>query len=211
MGLRSAISTRKAGGFYGYKLHLAVDTATDLPLAWRVETGKAQEVLFAMDLLDELQERGFGVRTAAMDKGYDHQRIYDGCEERGVRPIIPLKATQGVKKGWDKPPSCEHGVWKFAGADPKRKATKWRCPTAECHPASVWVKADRLHPLIPREADRWKKLYCGRSAVEREFGRLKHKWGLTPLRVRKIERVRLHANLTILTKLSAELVKARAM
>lgn len=75
-------------------------------------------------------------------------------------------------------------------------------PTGECRPASTWIQADRLHPLIPRETLRFKSLYRNRGAVEREFGRLKNEWGLTPLRVRRIERVRLHADLTILAKLS---------
>jgi hypothetical protein len=39
-GHRSAVSTRAAGSFYGYKLHQAVDAETGLPLAWRVETAK---------------------------------------------------------------------------------------------------------------------------------------------------------------------------
>jgi transposase len=59
-----------------------------------------------------------------------------------------------------------------------RKATKWRCPTGECKPASVWIKADRLHLLIPRETPRWTALYRRRAAVEREFGRLKNEWAL---------------------------------
>ncbi len=37
-GHRSAVSTRKGGAFYGYRLHMAVCAKTDLPLAWRVET-----------------------------------------------------------------------------------------------------------------------------------------------------------------------------
>src|SRR5881392_3616078 len=41
-GHRSAVSTRKGGGFYGYKLHLAVCIATGLPLAWQVETARRQ-------------------------------------------------------------------------------------------------------------------------------------------------------------------------
>jgi hypothetical protein len=64
--------------------------------------------------------------------------------------------------------------WTFAGADFKRKATKWRCPSGDCEPKSVWRKASRLHPLIPRETKRWRSLYRGRAAVEREFGRLKN-------------------------------------
>jgi transposase len=99
----------------------------------------------------------------------------------------------------------------FAGADYKRKATKWRCPTRECQPKSTWIKADRLHPLIPRETERSRKLYRSRGAVEREFGRLKNEWALAPLRVRGLERVRLHANLTILAKLACALNNARAM
>ena len=71
-----------------------------------------------------------------------------------MRPIIPLRQTPGVKLGQHKPPTCEHGEWRFAGSDSKRGASKWRSPTGECKPASVWVKADRLHPLIPRETPR---------------------------------------------------------
>jgi hypothetical protein len=96
-------------------------------------------------------------------------------------------------------------------ADYGRKATKWRCPTGDCKPASVWIKADRLHPLIPRESLRYTKLYRGHSAVEREFSRLKHDWALAPLGVRGPERVRLHADLTILAKLSCTLARTRAV
>ncbi len=64
--------------------------------------------------------------------------------------------------------------------------------------------------MVPRETKRWKSLYRGRGAVEREFGRLKHEWALLPLRVRGVERVRLHADLTILAKLGCALARERA-
>jgi hypothetical protein len=137
-----------------------------------------------------------------LDKGYDGQPMYDECESRDIRPVIALKETPAVKAGEHKPPSCEHGEWTLAGADAKRGASKWRCPTGECQPASTWIKADRLHPLIPHGSERWK-------AVEREFGRLKHEWGMLPLRVRRIERVRLHVDLTMLALLASALLSAR--
>jgi transposase len=143
-----------------------------------------------------------------MDKGYDNGSVYEGCADRDIAPVIPLRQTPAVKRGDDKPPCCEHGEWKFAGADKKRDATKWRCPTGECKPASAWIKADRLHPLIPRETLRWRKLYRRRVSVERAFGRLKNEWALAPLRVRRIERVRLHADLTILSQLSCALIRS---
>ena len=153
-GHRSAVSTRKGGGYYGYKLDMAVCTATDLPLAWGVRTARDNESIHALPLIDKARRRGFAVETAAMDKAYDATTIYEGCEARDVRPIIPLRQTPGVKLGQHKPPTCEHGEWRFAGSDSKRGASKWRSPTGECKPASVWVKADRLHPLIPRETPR---------------------------------------------------------
>ncbi|MGH2913947.1 MAG: transposase [Solirubrobacteraceae bacterium] len=210
-GHRSAVSTRKGGGFYGYKIHAAVCTATDLPLAWTTETAKDAEPNFALGLLDAAMARGFGVRTAIMDKGYDGEPTHSGCMDRGVAPVIALKQTPAVKDGKHKPPECEHGTWTFAGADFKRRATKWRCPTGECDPKSVWVKADRLHPLIPRDSKRSRKLYRSRGGVEREFGRLKHEWALLPLRVRGLDRVRLHADLTILAKLACRLAAERTV
>ena len=112
-----------------------------------------------------------------MDKGYDVSPVYDGCEARDVRPLIPLRQTPAVARGEHKPPCCEHGTWTLAGSDAKRGASKWRCPTGECDPKSRWINADRLHPLIPRESNRWRDLYRRRASVEREFGRLKNEWG----------------------------------
>jgi hypothetical protein len=208
-GHRSAVSTRKGGGYYGYKLHMAVCTTTGLPMAWAVQTAAANETLFVGSLIDTARERGATVETVAMDRGYDVTPAYEACEDRNCRPIIPLRQTTGVKRGDHKPPRCEHGEWRFAGSDAKRQASKWRCPIGECKPASVWIKADRLHPLLPRETPRWGKLYKGRAAVEREFGRLKNDWALSPLRVRGLDRVRLHADLTILAKLGTALIASR--
>ena len=76
----------------------------------------------------------------------------------------------------------------------------------------VCLRKGRPIPLtrIPYGSDEWKRLYRGRAAVEREFGRLKNEHGLAPLR-RGIERVRLHADLVMLARLGQALVRARAV
>jgi Transposase DDE domain len=210
-GHRSAISTRKGGGFYGYRLHAAVCTRTGLPLAWEVKTARDHETTAVPALLDTLASRSFDVETVAMDKGYDNGAMHDACADHGAVAIFPLRETPTVKRGDHLAPTCEHGTWTFAGADFKRGAAKWRCPTGECQPKSIWRKSSRLHPLIPRETKRWRDLYRGRAAVEREFGRLKHEYGLSPLRVRGLDRVALHADLTMLARLSQALARARAV
>jgi hypothetical protein len=210
-GHRSAVSTRGRGSYYGYKVHAAVCAATDLPVAWRVETASAHEAPLVPTLLDQIAARGFRPEVCVMDKGYDSAAVHAACAERRIRPVVPLRETPAVKKGKAGPPTCEHGVWTFAGADERRGATKWRCPSGECRAGSVWVKASRLHPLIPRESARHEALYRQRGAVEREFGRLKHEWALLPLRVRRIEKVRLHADLSILARLAVALDRTRTV
>ncbi len=77
----------------------------------------------------------------------------------------------------------------------------------------VCLRKGRAIPLdrIPYGSDEWKRLYRGRSAVEREFGRLKHEYGLAPLGIRGLEKVALHADLTMLARLSQALARARAV
>jgi hypothetical protein len=72
-------------------------------------------------------------------------------------------------------------------------------------------QGQRRYPLIPRHTQRFRELYAGRGAVEREFGYLKHSFGLAPIRVRGIERVGLHADLTMLARLAQALARARAL
>jgi hypothetical protein len=161
-GHRSAVSTRKGGGFYGYKSDAAVCSRTGLPLAWQVRTARRNESLYVAPLLDALHARGFRPETCAMDKGYDNNRVMDETRERGCIPIVALR------KGRNPQPSP-----------------------------------------IPHGTNEWKRLYRGRASVEREFGRLKHDYGLAPLRVRGLERVRLHADLAILGRLALALARAQ--
>ena len=147
-GHRSAVSTRKGGGFYGYRVHAAVCARTGLPLAWQVRSAREHESLFVAALLDTLHRRGFAPETAALDMGYDNIRVHEECEERGCAPVIPLRQTPEVKRGNHGAPTCEHGTWTFAGANYKRRATHWRCPTGRM---LAQVRLDQGHP--PASAD----------------------------------------------------------
>src|SRR5204862_6155892 len=71
-GHRSAVSTGKGGGFYGYRIHAAVCAVTGLQLAWRVETARSHESMHVASLLDAVAARGFTPATVAMDMGNDH-------------------------------------------------------------------------------------------------------------------------------------------
>jgi hypothetical protein len=76
-------------------------------------------------------------------------------------------------------------------------------------PALPLALGVRLFPRIPRHTERFRGLYRSRAAIEREFGRLKHDYGLAPLRVRGLKKVALHADLTMLARLSQALSRGR--
>ena len=98
-GHRSAVSTRKGGGFYGFKLHLAACSRTDLPVAWEVHTGRAADMRAVPNLLDRLARRGVRPETAAMDKGYDYQTVYEACEQRGTLAVVSKRRNSGTGDG----------------------------------------------------------------------------------------------------------------
>lgn len=85
-GHRSSVGTRQGGGYYGYKLHLAVCARTELPVAWATRTARDSELPEVGPLLDAMARRGVVPATAALDKNYDAQGIYAGPD----RPAYPL-------------------------------------------------------------------------------------------------------------------------
>ena len=94
-GHRSALATRGAGSFYGFKLHAAICTETGLPLAWEVATGKRHESNFVAPLIVALNARGYTPQTVACDKAYDNTRVYSEIEQRSCDPVIPLRGAKG--------------------------------------------------------------------------------------------------------------------
>jgi hypothetical protein len=172
-GHRSAVGTRGAGSYYGFKIDLAVCTVTGLPLAWQTRSARHHESLFVAPLLDAVQARGFQPETVAMDKGYDNTRVHAECEARGVDPVIPLR-----------------------GAKSKQ-------------PALPLTTGGRLFPRIARHTERFRSLYRRRALIEKEFAHLKREHALAALRVRGLDRVQLHVDLTLLARLALTLNRAQ--
>lgn len=108
-GHRSSISTRK-GGFYGYKIHVAVCTTTGLPIAWELHSASDAEVTVVPSLLETLSRRGIATSVAVLDKGYDATTIYDECELRGIRPVVaPDPSRQGWKASFSRRATTARG------------------------------------------------------------------------------------------------------
>ena len=209
-GHRSAISTRKGGGFYGNRIHAAVCTSTGLPVSWTTHTARDAEVPVVPALLDKVAGYGIAPRSPLLTAAT--------TRPSSMRPASP--ATFGRSFPFGRHRSSRTARLPLRRANMAHRPSPVRTPSAVRQSTAAPRRVlpgecvDQGRPTAHAHPSRdaaWKDLYRSRGGVEREFGRWKHEWALLPLRVRRIERVALHVDLTILARLAVALSDARAV
>jgi hypothetical protein len=161
-------------------------------------------------LLDTAIRRGFIPHVVVMDKGYDGRLMYEACESRGVHPVIPLKVTAGVASGMG--PAAVVQARHVDVRRVRRQAAGVQVALPGQH-LRTRVHVGQGRPAAHPDPAHHRTVEGALPHPHRRgtrTGNLKNNWGLTPLRVRRIARVRLHADLTILARLSTALANARA-
>jgi Transposase domain (DUF772)/Transposase DDE domain len=159
-GHRSAVSTRAAGSFYGFKWHGVVCASTGLPLAWRVETAKAAEASFAVPLLDAVKARGFRPEVAVLDMGMTTLRSMRGSRRaaamwsspcarlRPSRPASTCRPPASTAPG--RLPARTPSGGRPSGAAPRASAARepvgWGEPAAHPDPARDRPLEEALPP-----------------------------------------------------------------
>lgn len=162
-GTKTYKGTRKDGTtwekvvrWFGYKLHLLVDSVHELPLAFKLTEASAGDSPELLPLADELVNNHPYVaedsEELAADKGYDTMDNYEDLyEEYGIKPVID---TRRLWKGTEVTRTlfhdrCDNFVYDeqgsvycicpatakqrklaFCGFERDRRALKYRCPAA---------------------------------------------------------------------------------
>lgn len=155
-------SWEKVVSWFGYKLHLLVDSAYELPLAFRLTKASAGDAPELLPLVDQLAQQHPAVAErweepgaeCAADKGYDstenNAELYD---DHNITPVIdkrtlwqdgektrPLSADRADHFVYDEagrvycicPVTGEQRDLFFAGFERDRGTLKYRCPAAAC-------------------------------------------------------------------------------
>jgi len=78
--------------WFGYKIHLAVDTVSELPVALEVTPAHINDGDMGPPLLESLANRGFMERVnyVVADAGYDQRKNYEVVAHYDAQAIIPL-------------------------------------------------------------------------------------------------------------------------
>lgn len=142
--------------WFGYKLHLVVDSVYELPVAKAVTPASASEVVQLRDeLLPSLAEHHPDLlqraRTFTADKGYDDTTTITTLADRHeIAPVIDIRACwqdgktsrlvpglpgqahvqygpQGQVECWSRVDGQRHTM-AYGGYEKDRQTQKWRCP-----------------------------------------------------------------------------------
>jgi len=216
--------------WFGYKIHLAVDTKSELPVALEVTPAHVNDGDMGPTLMEQVTKRLTKVDFVMMDAGYDQLKNYIAARSIGAQAIIPLNLRNekeppaGMTSNGT--PCCSMGYeMTYWGADGDR--LKFRCPhatgkvdcplgMAACSASNygmvvkVEIKDDLRRYCNPhRDTKRWKELYNERTSVERCNSRLKVYLTANSLHVSGIEKVRTHVYLNAIVLLVSALAVAR--
>jgi IS5 family transposase len=210
--------------WYGYKVHLAADADSELPVWFTVTAANVYDGRHLPPVLNEARSRFDWFRPAHVlaDKGYDSAECFQYIGEVvSAIPVIDVRKQRLAKAREARP--CEaipqitpRGIrytCKRLPYDPK-------CPRfGRCPMLPVFVDSplnqigapiyERYAPF-PYGSRQWKALYNKRVSVERVFGRLKGYRKLDALRTRRLPKVWLHVALSVLAMNGSALARVMA-
>jgi hypothetical protein len=200
--------------WYGYKVHLAVDAASELPVWFELTAANVYDGKHLAPVLHEAQHRfdWFHPEHIMADKGYDSRACFDfvGNDLRAI-PVIDVKARKSLRAREGR--ECE------AVAVVTQAGTHYRCERTPYDPHCTRFGKCPLLPMFadsplneptmapyyeryspfPYGSREWKTLYNKRVSVERVFSRLKTYRKLDAIRTRRLPKVWLHVALSLLT------------
>jgi transposase len=213
---------RKDYLFFGYKVHLIVDTKSQLPLEVSVSAGNGDDSSQVKPLLKgaKTNHPEVIINSVAMDSAYDAYENYRFViEDINASPIIALNPRISklgrITAAEDGSYRCMAGLALiYRGRDNQQNRMKFRCPAAlgkyQCHmQASCSPSAYgrtfyvspyrdyRLHGPIPRGSAEWQKKYHGRTSVERANSEGKGSHRLDDLRFRCMVKVKIHVYMAL--------------
>jgi IS5 family transposase len=218
--------------WFGYKLHLLIDSLTELPVSFAVTPANIADTIKLPTLMEKakLKRPEAKPEVVIFDKGYDSKDNNDVIyNDYKAIPIIPIREREGAQlegicnaKGT---PTCGCGLeMVYWGRD--GKYLKYRCPAvlgkakckdlSPCSPSAYGyvlklpIAEDvRRHPPVPRETKKWKRLYKLRTSVERVNSRLKDFLGLRRITVRGIAKVTVRSVLSLLVMVATAIGMAQ--
>ncbi len=234
----------KITSWFGYKLHLVVDSTYELPVGYKVTKASRADVEELKPMIEDAKKHFEAIETLTADKAYDsgphNEMLYD---EHGIKPVIDIrnswKDTDETRLLFANivydyrgtvychcPKSNERYEMAFCGFEKDRSTLKYKCPSAaygmkcrgysQCSEGTqgkivrIPLETDRrIFVPIARSSYKWKRMYNGRTAVERVNSRIDLSFGFEHHFIRGKAKMTLRVGLALIVMLSMALARIR--
>jgi hypothetical protein len=202
---------------FGFKVHVICDVDSELPIAYSVTPANADEKKQMMNLLDSpiLSDKGRRkiMEHLLLDRGYDSTEMIKVIKEAGIAPIVDIRNCW--KDGEDTRQYKDTNIvynyrgdvfyvddsgnlkkMKYEGYDKQKKCLRY---SFEGKVYKIYISYDeRVFLPIARDSEKFKRLYKGRTAVERLNGRLDRDYMFEEHYIRGLKKMTLMVSLSFI-------------
>ena len=202
---------------FGFKAHIICDVTTELPVAYSVTCANADEKKEMIKLLEcpilSDEERRKIAEYLLLDRGYDSMDMIKAVKGAGIIPVIDIRncwkdgeETRQYKDtdiiynykgdvfyvdGSGKP----HKM-KYEGYDKQKKCLRY---SHGGKTSKIYTSYDeRVFLPIARDSEKFKRIYKGRTAVERLNGRLDRDYMFEEHCIRGLKKMTLMVGLSMI-------------
>lgn len=199
---------------YGFRAHIICDIKTELPVAFTVTAAnvdeKKQMKILLQNLPEPLKERA---KFIALDRGYDSKDLITTIKNMGINPVVDIRNCwkDGEEthqyKNTDIVYDYRGNVYYVndAGKKEKMKYQGYDCQK-NCLRYSyndkiykIYISYDeRIFLPIARDSQKFKKLYNGRTSVERLNGRLDRDYMFEEHCIRGLNKMKVFLSLSLI-------------
>ena len=211
---------------FGFKAHALVDVKTELPIAVIVTKANYDEKKAMTEILNSLEETKTRVmESLSLDRGYDSTDMIKTIKSKNIIPLVDIRncwkdgeSTKQYKntdmvynaygevffQDWieviDEDGNSEFGFYpvkmKYEGYDKQKKCLRYS-HKGKTH--KIYISYDeRIFLPIARDSDKFKRLYNGRTSVERFNGRLDRDYMFEDHNIRGLEKMELEVDMALI-------------
>ena len=200
---------------FGFKAHIICDVMTELPMGYNVLPASSDEKKAMKDLITHMP---YSVRDRmaylSLDRGYDSTGMIQTIKAAEIRPIVDIRncwqdgETTRQYKDTDIVYDYRGNVYfvddkgnqhkmNYEGYDSQKKCLRY---SYRKKVYKIYISYDeRIFLPVARDSDKFKRLYKGRTAVERLNGRLDRDYMFEDHCIRGLKKMKLMVSLTLLT------------
>jgi hypothetical protein len=204
----------KKSTYYGFKAHIICDVNTELPISFIVTKANYSERAAMKEMIKDFKNYQKDIaKYLLLDRGYDSVELIRYLKSKDINPVVDIRnmwkdneKTKQYKntnlvynaKGevFYVNDACVEIKMKYEGFDKQKNCLRY---SHEGKVYKIYISYDeRIFLPIARDSNKFKRLYKGRTTVERLNGRLDRDYKFEKHFIRGLKKMNLMVTLSLI-------------